>query len=114
MGGSGGPTPCPAQAMNRRLVVRDEAEADIQEAALWYEEQRADLGLEFVAEVRAAIQRAVAWPLAHHLMLRRHQVRRILTKRFPYRIFYIVRDDAVIVFAVVHAARHNREWKRRA
>lgn len=32
--------------MRRRLIVRPEAEADITEAALWYEERAVGLGLE--------------------------------------------------------------------
>jgi plasmid stabilization system protein ParE len=96
--------------MRRRLIVRDEAEADITEAALWYEERAAGLGLELALEVRAAIRRAVENP-RHYLLLRqRPEVRRVLSRRFPYRIFFIVRDDAIVVFGVIHAARHERHW----
>ena len=99
--------------MSRRLIVRDEAEADLTEAALWYEKRQAGLGLELTLEVRAAIQRAVESPL-HHLLLRRQpEVRRVLARRFPYRIFFIVRDGAIVVFAVLHAARHDRHWRER-
>jgi len=31
----------------------------------------------------------------------------------PYRVFYIVRDDAIIVFAVLHTSRHERQWRHR-
>jgi plasmid stabilization system protein ParE len=59
------------------------------------------------------VERALANPLAY-LLLRKHpQVRRVLTRRFPYRIFYIVRSDALVVFAVLHAARHERYWQVR-
>jgi toxin ParE1/3/4 len=99
--------------VSRRLIVRDEAEADITEAALWYDEREAGLGLELTLEVRAAIRRAVANPLLYLLLRRRPEVRRILARRFPYRIFFIVRDDAIVVFAVLHAARHDRHWRER-
>jgi toxin ParE1/3/4 len=98
--------------MNRRLIVRPEAEADILKAALWYEEE-AGLGLELSAEVRGAIDRAVKNPLAYLRLRERPHVRRVLVHRFPYRIFYIIRNDAVIVFAVLHASRHERQWRRR-
>lgn len=99
--------------MSRRLIVRDEAEADLTEAALWYDERETGLGLELAIEVRAAIGRAVENPL-HHLLLRhRPEVRRVLARRFPYRIFFIVRDDAIVVFAVIHATRHDRHWRGR-
>jgi hypothetical protein len=46
----------------RRLIVRPEAEADILEAALWYEEKEPGLGVDLVFEVRSAIQRATEIP----------------------------------------------------
>lgn len=99
--------------MSRRVIVRPEAEADITEAALWYDDREAGLGLELTLEVRAAIRRALENPLLH-LLLRRHpEVRRVLARRFPYRIFFIVREDAIVVFAVIHAARHDRHWRER-
>ena len=64
MGGSGGADSSQIGAMRLRVVVRSEAEADISEAAQWYEEQRAGLGAEFIGEVRLAIQRIAEHPLA--------------------------------------------------
>lgn len=99
--------------MSRRLVVRPEAESDILDAALWYEEQGQGLGLDLVQEVGIATRRAVEAPLLFPLLRRRPEVRRVLTRRFPYRVFFVVRDDAVVVFAVMHAARHDRGWVAR-
>ena len=45
--------------MSWRLIVRPEAEADITDGALWYDEQRPGLGIAFTAAVRRAIRRAV-------------------------------------------------------
>ncbi len=73
--------------MSRRLIVRPEAEADITEAALWYEGRVAGLGLELTGEVRAAIGRAVQNPLLYLRLRKRPEVRRVLARRFPYRIF---------------------------
>lgn len=99
--------------MSRRLIVRAQAEADLTEAALWYDERETGLGLELTLEIRSAIRRCVENPLHHLLMRERPEVRRILSRRFPYRIFFIVRDDAIVVFAVLHAARHDRHWRER-
>jgi toxin ParE1/3/4 len=99
--------------MNRRLIIRAEAESDIIDAAVWYESREAGLGLEVSVEIRAAIKRALEHPKAHILLRTSPEVRRILAERFPYRIFYIVRSDAVVVFAVLHAARHDRNWRQR-
>jgi len=99
--------------MSLKLIVRPEAEEDILDAALWYEGREAGLGLELTSEIHAAIERALEKPFAY-LLLRKHpHVRRVLARRFPYRIFYIVGPDAIIVFAVVHAAQDERHWLKR-
>jgi len=99
--------------MSLKLIVRPEAEADILDIALWYENREDGLGLEVTAEIRAATKRALENPLAYPLLRKYPNVRRVLTKRFPYHVFYIVRPDAIIVFAVLHAARHELHWHRR-
>lgn len=98
--------------MTHRLIIRADAEADILEAALWYQGRRSGLGEEFIAEVHAALERAVANPRQHRRLRRRPEVRRVLIRRFPYRIFFVLRPDAVVVFRVLHAARHDREWDK--
>ena len=99
--------------MSRRLIVRPEAEADIIDAALWYDEREAGLGWDLTLSIRAAIDRVLGNPLLYPVLRQRPEVRRVLTHRFPYRIFFIVRADASIVFAVIHAARHDRHWRER-
>jgi toxin ParE1/3/4 len=100
--------------MNRRLIIRQEAEADLTAAATWYENQERGLGLELLVEVYSAIARALKNPESFTRVRRHPPVRRVLTRRFPYRVFFIVRTDAMIIFAVLHAARHDRVWKYRA
>jgi toxin ParE1/3/4 len=67
----------------------------------------------FVREVDQAIARVVENPLAFPVILKRHEVRRALTKRFPYRIFFSLKSDAVVVHAVLHGHRGDRHWKDR-
>jgi len=73
--------------------------------------KKVGLGVEFLAVVESAIHRAALMPLVYQCIRRRPDVRRILTKRFPYRIFFILRPDAIIIFRVLHNARDEREWK---
>jgi toxin ParE1/3/4 len=100
--------------MKRRLIVRSEAEADIADAAVWYDSREPGLGLELISEVHSAIARALKNPESFIRVRRNPAVRRVLIRRFPYRVFYIVRLDAIVVLAVLHAARHDRVWKQRA
>lgn len=94
-----------------RVIVREEAERDISEAAVWYERQQSGLGDAFLSEVESAIARAAANPFLFRCLRRKPEVRRVLTKRFPYRVFFVRRTDAVVVFRVLHGARHERKWK---
>lgn len=99
--------------MNRRLIIRPEAESDIIDAAVWYESREAGPGFEVTAEIRAAIKFAVEYPRAQMVLRKHPEVHRVLAQRFPYRIFYIVRSDAIVILAALHAARHDREWQQR-
>ena len=90
------------------VIIRPRAEADLREARQWYEEQRAGLGDEFLDEVREAIISLEDQPARRPPYYR--DFRRMLTRRFPYKLFYRIEDDRVIVFRVLHAKRDHRRW----
>jgi len=97
------------------VVVRPEVRADLDEAAAWYEGQRAGLGREFVAAVAKVLSALADNP---YLNSRRHRslhIRWRYPERFPYRIIYRVdeADKAVVIVALLHAARHDRRWHER-
>jgi plasmid stabilization system protein ParE len=99
--------------MSLQLIIRPEAEADIRETMQWYEEKQSGLGWEFAEEIGKSISRALGNPRAYRLIRRQPHVRRILTHRFPYRILYLLREDALVVFAVIHGKRQEAHWLER-
>jgi plasmid stabilization system protein ParE len=99
--------------MIRRVIIRPPALADIADAATWYEAQQPGLGEELVDEIIRAIRRAEANPALFRVIRSRGKIRRVLTERFPYRIFFSVNDSTLYVHAVLHGARHDRHWKGR-
>lgn len=94
-----------------RVITRAEAESDITEAAVWYERRKPGLGHDFLDEIDSAIASAAANPYRYPCLRRRPEVRRVLTRRFPYRVFFVRRPGEIVVFRVLHSARHGREWK---
>jgi toxin ParE1/3/4 len=88
-----------------RLVIRPRAETDLREARTWYESQRAGLGAEFLAEIDATIQVLIRDPRLHPVYYR--GFRRVLARRFPYKLFYRLEDDQIIVFRVLHVRRDH-------
>ena len=99
--------------MNRRLIIRPEAEVDLTNAAAWYEDRESHLGQALLAEIRTAIERVLRRPESFTRVREQPAVHRILVRRFPYRIFYILTVDTVVVFAILHAARHEELWQNR-
>ncbi|MCW5553068.1 MAG: type II toxin-antitoxin system RelE/ParE family toxin [Verrucomicrobiae bacterium] len=97
--------------MSFQLIVRPEAEGDLAEAFDWYDERRAGLGTEFLAEVDAALEKAIENPLRFAALY--HHVRRALVRRFPYKIFFYIEANRVVVIGVIHAKRHPRVWQGR-
>ena len=61
--------------MSFRLDIREDALADIEDAADWYEERQQGLGAEFVRAVCLTINTLPANPLIHRLRDRRRHVR---------------------------------------
>jgi plasmid stabilization system protein ParE len=90
------------------VLIRPRAEADLREARQWYEEQRPGLGDEFLDEVRQAIILLEDQPTRRPPYYR--DFRRVLTRRFPYKLFYRIERDCVIVFRVLHAKQDHRRW----
>ena len=99
--------------MTYSLEIRWDALADIEAAAQWYEDQEPGLGADFARTIRQAIDTLPENPLMYRLHDRRRNVRWLLSPRFPYRIVYRMQDELITVFAVIHAARHERHWKQR-
>lgn len=97
--------------MSLPLIVREEAEADIESAFGWYEEQRPGLGAEFIASVDEAIEDIQEQPGLHPRIYR--SARRVLLNRFPYAVYYLLQNDMIEVVACMHFRRHPRRWRER-
>jgi plasmid stabilization system protein ParE len=54
--------------MNYRLIIRPEAELDLEDAFAWYESQDPGLGSEFVRAIDACISTIGRNPLAYQLI----------------------------------------------
>jgi len=67
--------------MKKEVIIRPEAEAEIEKAYHWYEEQRKGLGLDFLLCIEEAIEKISRNPEVYSLVHK--NVRRILIHRFP-------------------------------
>jgi plasmid stabilization system protein ParE len=93
-----------------RVSIRVAGQEDLREIHAWYERQRAGLGDEFLVAVADALSRLEENPVRFPIYYR--EFRRVLTERFPYRLFFRIEKDGVIVFRILHVARdHVRQLR---
>jgi plasmid stabilization system protein ParE len=88
-----------------------EVYVEFKEATLHYSEKSRSLGSEFYSEVEYAIERIVENPLQYRVI--DEDIRRCLTKRFPYAILYSIEDHYILILAVMHCSREPSYWKHR-
>ena len=98
--------------VGRQIIVRPEAEQEVQQAFDWYEEQSEGLGLEFLRAIEACLSGITRNPFAY-TVAKVPNVRRALVRRFPYALFYLVDDEAIVVIAVFNVKRRPIDWSRR-
>jgi plasmid stabilization system protein ParE len=94
----------------------DEAVAELDDAARWYDQQREGLGLAFLAALDRAVESVGRWPRAGslvELVPEDLEVRRVPVPRFPYFVAYLVAEKVIVVLAVAHASRRPRHWTDR-
>lgn len=97
--------------MTHRLIIRPEAETDIEESFIWYEDECPGLGHEFRQELGSAIALIRSNPYLFPVVY--GQIRRALVKRFPHAFFFFIANDTLIVTACVHHRRDPKTWESR-
>jgi len=89
------------------VQIRPGAADDMCLAAVWYEERATHLGTAFIDEIHATLRRIEARPLGYPLM--HGPLRRALTRRFPYAVYYVVDGaGAITVIAVLHQRQDRK------
>ncbi|HXQ74247.1 MAG TPA: type II toxin-antitoxin system RelE/ParE family toxin [Pyrinomonadaceae bacterium] len=98
--------------MKQYLLQAEAAvEFDVESAFQWYETEEPGLGFEFLKQLRSCYETLLRAPYGYQEL--RSGIRRALTKRFPYAVYFSIEDEVVVVLAVLHIARDPAEWQRR-
>jgi len=102
-----------------RLAIHPDAQADILEAADWYEQRAAGLGGDLLAEIDAAfgtlIEQPQTWRTWPGTAKVTPPIQRYLLARFKfYAIAFQTFEDQVLVLSVAHLRRRPFFWLERA
>jgi len=88
-----------------------EAEQEMLEAALYYQNQAPGLGSDYLSAVERAIQSIeespYTWPILEG------EFRRRLVRRFPFGVLYRIEPEIIIIVAVAHLRKKPGYWKKR-
>jgi len=94
------------------VILRHEAEVDIQGARDQLEAVRVGLGNQVLARVREVLARIEKMPELHGKVW--EDLRAARLKQFRYIVYFIVLEDRIEVLAVLHGARDPSAWQSRA
>lgn len=93
-----------------RIEILDQAELDLIEGSRFYEAQQTGLGSYFLTNLYADIESLHLYGGVHRKVHRNYH--RLLSKRFPFAVFYKVEHDTVYVHAVLDC-RRDPAWIRK-
>jgi plasmid stabilization system protein ParE len=92
-----------------RIRILSSAEDDLVEGYRFYELQAGGLGTYFLDTLYSDIDSLAYFAGMHRVVLGYH---RLLSKRFPFAVYYRVTEDTALVFAVLDC-RRNPSWIRK-
>lgn len=94
------------------LKLHSAAQAELDRAADYYEQQRPGLAREFIDEVQRTFRHVQRFPRSGSAF-GLTEYRKCVVQRFPYLIFFRELEDTIWIVAVAHAKRKPGYWRRR-
>lgn len=91
--------------MSLPVTVHPEAEAEVRDAARWYEQRQTGSGLALLAATDVALESIEEWPHSGSPVEQvrpGREVRRMAVDRFRYGLVYVVHEDHAHVVAFAH------------
>ena len=92
------------------LSLTELSQEDIYESQNFYEEQSPNLGIYFYDSIVCDLDALKFYAGIHQKYFGFY---RMITKRFPYAIYYDIEDDLVVVHAVLHTRKDLKSIKNR-
>ncbi|MBN2890677.1 MAG: type II toxin-antitoxin system RelE/ParE family toxin [Bacteroidales bacterium] len=94
-----------------KVEITDEAKADLKEGIIWYKNKNSNLVEDFVSKVEKAVKTISENPLQFVALYKNS--RKFKIDRFPYNIIYIIKEEKVIIFSIMHTSRNPQNWQKR-
>ena len=95
----------------RTVGINARATQEVRAAFEWYDDRQPGIGQRFNLEFEICLNKIKANPFAFSIYHRRF--RRVTINHFPYKVYFAVKRDLIVIIAVIHSARSNRFLKKR-
>jgi len=93
----------------KALNLTQQAQRDLDKPYGWYKKQSQGLK-EFIRCVDAELALVSRNSLQYQIIFKK-TIRRALTNRFPYSIYFIDEEELITVFAILHQRRNPEIWQ---
>ena len=97
--------------MTWTVILLPEAEAELWEAAAWYEQQNPHAAKRFNDAYEAALARLTDNPFQYQVV--DGDMRRAPLARFPYGLLYWIMPGTVVIASCFHGSRDPERWRDR-
>ena len=92
------------------MLVRREAQVEIDRAVIWYEQKQVGLGSELLDEVAQVLRTVEQRPESFPVDYRTARPARL--DRFPYAVYFRLTDDLISVIAFLHGSQDKEDRLR--
>lgn len=92
------------------FVLTPTAKSHLRRFKRYYEARRRGKGSIFIEEAWQRIQRLLLHPYAARTV--EGKVRKAKIHGFKNDLYYFVRDDQIVIFAIMHQRQHPDAWKK--
>ena len=94
-----------------KLFVNKFAEKDIENLICFYDKKRIGLGDEFLMKLKEIIIRIEENPYQFPKIEK--EARKASLKKFPYAVFFVIKNKLINIFSVFHFSKNPKTWKNR-
>ncbi len=92
-----------------KIYILDQAEDDLVEGYNFYENQTHGLGMHFLDCIYSDVESLLLYAGIHRIVHKNY--RRMLSKKFPFAIYYTVSGNEIKIHAIIHC-RRAPAWMR--
>ena len=95
----------------KKIIIRPQAEYDLEESSNWYEIRTEGLGHKFMKTFESQLLSIQSNPLRYPKKYK--NIRIALIKGFPFVIYFMNEEDHVVVLSVYHTSRNPKKFIKR-